>query len=188
MLGRLRRTTRLDVSLALAFSGLSYLVWVLVAGTARDMVRDLIPAIGKLHIAVPPFTNVVKIFFVDMGFVIDIVGLVWMVVSLLLVVYSGRQKLSISWAWLSAVLQSFIAALGGVMVGRAMSLPYGSMVGTTRPSDTDLAKLSEVSLWVILTVAILIWVTCLVWLMIERAHFKSRGPTLRDGMRSNIYP
>jgi hypothetical protein len=36
-------------------------------------------------------------------------------------------------------------------------------------------------------VALLIWVTFLIWLLIERARLNRRGPTLRDGLRSNIY-
>ena len=41
MLGQSRRTTRLDVGLALAFSGIAYLVWALVAGISRRTVQDL---------------------------------------------------------------------------------------------------------------------------------------------------
>jgi Na+(H+)/acetate symporter ActP len=40
MLGQLRRTTRTDVGLALTFVGIAYLVWVLVAGVARELVAD----------------------------------------------------------------------------------------------------------------------------------------------------
>jgi hypothetical protein len=33
----------------------------------------------------------------------------------------------------------------------------------------------------------LLWTTFLVWLMVERARLNRRGPTLRDGMRSNVF-
>ena len=192
MLGRLRKTSRLDVGLALAFSGVSYLVWALVAGASREMVRQMKHAadVSPLLKEIPRFSNGVKIFFADFGIIIDVVGLVWMIASLLLVVYAGRQKLSISWAWLSAILQSFVSAVGGVLVGWAMSIPYERIAdaAATPEKISKMVQLSELSLWVVLTIAILIWVTFLVWLLVERAHFRSRGPSLRDGLKSNVYP
>lgn len=189
MLGRLRRTTRLDVGLALAFAGLSYLVWALVAGASRGMVRQMVHATQTATALkeVPPFSQGVKVFFADMGVVIDLAGMAWMVVSLFLVVYAGRQRLSISWAWLSAILQAFVAALGGVLVGWAMNLPYRRLA-PGEGADNVMVKLSELSLPIVLMLAILIWVTFLVWLLVERARFRARGPSLRDGLKSNIYP
>ena len=187
MLGRLRRTTRLDVGLALSFSGISYLVWTLVAGTSRAMVQAIDYAESLTEM--PVFTSVVNTFFVERGVIVDVAGLAWLVVSLLLVVYAGRQRLSISWAWLSAIMQAFVAALGGVAVGWAMNLPYMQIITTSNSAARadDLSRLSQVSLPVMLTLAIVIWVTCVVLLLVERAHFKSRGPTLRDGMKSNVF-
>jgi hypothetical protein len=192
MLGRLRRTTRTDVGLALAFSGVSYLVWALVAGTSREMVRDMKHAAQTTPLLkeIPRFSNAVKVFFADMGIVIDVVGLAWMVVSLFLVLYAGRQRLSISWAWVSAILQAFVAALGGVLVGWAMNIPYRRLAEAGAPPqrDSTMVQLSELSLWILLSVAIFIWTTFLVWLLVERSHFRSRGPTLQDGLRSHIHP
>ena len=184
MLGRLRRTTRLDVGLSLVFCGISYLVWTLVAGTSREMVQAIDYA--KRVTEMPDFTRVVSTFFVETGFVIDLVGLAWLVVSLMLVVYAGRQRLSISWPWLSAAVQGFVAALGGVAVGWAMNFPYHQLTGPEGENVSELTLLSQISLPVVLTIAILTWVTCLVLLLVERARFKQRGPTLRDGMRSNV--
>jgi hypothetical protein len=191
MLGRLRRTTRLDVGLALAFSGISYLVWSLVAGFSREMVIAMKHAseVGNPPLAIPRFSQAVKVFFADMGIIIDVVGLAWMVLSLVLVVYAGRQRQSISWAWLSAIVQAFTAALGGVLVARAMNIPYQRLAAAGAPEDLTLTvKLSQMSLWIVLTLAILIWVTFLVWLLVERSRFRSRGPSLRDGLKSNVYP
>lgn len=190
MLGRLRRTTRLDVGLALAFSGLSYLVWCLVAGVSRDIVEVIRATSTRDALKdLPKFTRVVYAFFADIGFAIDLTGLAWLVLSLLLVVYAGRQRLSISWAWLAATSQAFVAALGGVLVGYAMNLPYRHLPSASHVGEnlSELSKLSELSLWVVLTLAILIWTSFLVWLLVEAATFKKRGPSLRDGMRSNIY-
>jgi hypothetical protein len=132
-------------------------------------------------------TGLLKVVFADMGIVIDAVGLAWMVVSLFLVVHAGRQRLSISWAWLSAILQAFVAAVGGVLVAWAMHMRLAEG-GPAPKRDSTMVQLSELSLWVVLAVAILIWTTFLVWLLVERARFRSRGPTLRDGLKSNIYP
>jgi hypothetical protein len=192
MLGRLRRTTRLDVGLALAFSGISYLVWALVAGTSREMVREMKHAadVSSALKDIPRFSQGVKVFFADMGIIIDAMGLAWMILSFLLVVYAGRQKLSISWAWLSAIVQAFTAAVGGVLVGWAMNLPYQRLAESGQKPErlNQMVKLSELSLPIVLTVAILIWVTFLVWLLVERSHFRARGPSLRDGQKSNVYP
>ncbi len=139
--------------------------------------------------ALPRMTWLVRVFFVDAGFVIDVAGLAWLIVSMLLVMYSSRQRISISWAWMAASLQAFIAALGGILVAWAVHLPYRSTLTTIqgRQSPTALEQVSELSLPVILIIAILIWVTFLVWLLFERARFDRRGPTLRDGLRTHTY-
>ncbi len=190
MLGRLRRTTRLDVGLVLGFAGVAYLIWVLVAGTAREMVQAMIRAVAapNVNVPLPDFTRAVKVFFVDFGFAIDVAGLVWLLLSLVLVLYCSRQRISASWAWASAICQSLVAALGGVVVGYAMNLPYRAMVppGAGGPEATALERVSELSLPVILTVSILLWVTALVWLLIEYARYKHRGPSLSDGLRTNL--
>jgi len=183
MLGRLRRTTRLDVGLALTFVGLSYLVWVLVAGVARVVVQEMINSTTGAEL--PRFTRAVKIFFVDAGFVIDLVGLAWMTVSLILVAVSSRQKISISWSWVSATSQSFVAAIGAVVVGWAAYQPH--MMKNVPVIQTGWEKVSFISLGVLTPIAILVWVTFLIWLLVERARLSRRGPTLTDGLRSNIF-
>jgi len=191
MLGRFRRTTGLDVGLALCFSGVAYLIWSLVAGTARGMVQNMILAASSpsVDIALSRFTMGVRVFFVDAGFVIDLVGLIWLLASLVLVLYSARQKLSVSWAWASAISQGLVAALGGVLVGYATNLPYRQLIapGHTAPDPTALERVSEISLPLVLTLSVVIWVTFLVWLLVARARFKRRGPSLSDGLRTNLF-
>lgn len=191
MLGRLRRTSRLDVGLALCFSGVACLIWFLVAGTSRGMVQEMIrctqgsTAVGQL----PAFTRGVKIFFIDAGPAIDMVGMAWLLTSLLLVVYGSKQRLSISWAWASAISQSLVAALGGVLVGYAMNLPYRMLAAANAqmPSPTALEQVSRISFPVVLAFSILIWVTFLVWLLMDLARYRRRGITLADGLRTNQY-
>jgi hypothetical protein len=187
MLGRLLRTTRTDVGLALGFAGAAYLVWALVADLSRFVVQSMITYTFQHDIVVKGPTKLVKVFFVDTGFVIQIVGVVWLVGTLVLVVQSSRQKMSISWAWMCAILQVCIAALGAVFVAWAAYLPFVPDPGQVSPTASPGAIVSGISLRVIMPVALLLWTTFLVWLMVERARFNRRGPTLRDGMRSNVF-
>ena len=184
MLGRLKRTTRLDVGLALTFVGLSYLVWDLVAAVSRAVVQAMFNSISGQDM--PQSTYAVKIVFADAGFVIDIVGLMWMTASLLLVALSSRQRISVSWGWASAMCQSCVAALGAVVVGWAA---YQTYMRSLAPAadQTPWAQVSSITLPVLLTLAILIWVTFLVWLLVERARLLRHGPTLRDGLRTNVF-
>ena len=186
MLGRLKRTTRLDVGLALAFVGVAYLVWALVAGMSRALVQEMIKTTYKSHEALPVFTRAVKVFFVDTGFVIDLVGLGWLAASLFLVAFSSRQRISVSWAWVSAICQSSVAALGAVVVGWAAYAPHVVRLSLSGENDTPLETVSSISLPVIVPMALLIWVMFLIWLLVERARLDRRGPTLTDGLRSNV--
>jgi len=184
VLGRLRRTTRTDVGLALAFVGIVYLVWALVAGLSRDIVQEMIKSAAGTDVLLPAPTRVVKVIFLRGAIVIDIVGLAWLALSLYLVVRGSRQRASISWAWVSAVCQSLVSAVGAVLVGWAAYKPH---VLPVEQAPSTWEQIRHISLAVVLVVAVLLWVTALVWLLIERARLDRRGPTLRDGLRTNIY-
>jgi len=186
MLGRLRRTSRLDAGLALAFAGVAYLMWALVAGSTRTLIQEMIRTQSLKGMEPPAFTGVVKVFFVDAGIVIDLAGLAWLAASLLLVVFSSRQKISISWAWVSAICQAFAAAWGAVLVGWAAFMPHRVPIAIVS-GDSPWEKVSGFSLPVVLVAALLVWVTFLVWLLVERSRLDRRGPTLRDGLRTNIF-
>jgi len=187
MLGRTRRTSRLDVGLALAFTGIAYLVWALVSLTARNLIQGMIQATRNMGSEVPDVTLQVKIFFVDAGVVIDLVGLAWLTVSLLLIVFAGRQKLSISWAWVSAICQSFVATWGAVLVAWAAFLPFSEKAGAAVTAEgSRWEEVSGLSLPVVLAVAIVVWSALLLWLLFERARALKRGPTLRDSLRTNV--
>lgn len=187
MLGKQRRTTRLDVGLALAFAGLSYLVWSLIAGSSRQLVQVFIESAQGMNMPLPEITRVVRLFFVEWGFIIDLVGLAWMMVSLVLVLLSSWQKIRISWAWMSAILQSFTAGLGAVLVGTAVYAPHARTAATVASHPTILERVSQISLPVIVSIAIVAWTTALVWLLVERSRWNRRGPSLRDGLRMNVH-
>jgi hypothetical protein len=193
MLGRVRRTTRLDVGLSVGFAGVAYLVWALVAGTTRAMVSDLIDALAGFDANISLLTEWVRYVFVDAGVAIDVVGMVWLAGSLLLVVLSSRQRISISWGWLTAFLQLTTASLGAVLVSYDIHRSYTELISpmmdpNTEVQRTGLQQVSSISLAVSIPIAVLIWTVFLVWLLVERAHYTRRqGPTLRDALRTNIY-
>jgi hypothetical protein len=177
----------MDVSLALAFTGIAYLVWALVSWTARSLIQDMIQATRSMGEEVPAITSNVKVVFVDAGVAIDVVGLAWLTVSLLLAVFAGRQKFSISWAWVSSICQSFVAAWGAVLVAWAAFLPFGPAVDAApAPESTTMEKVSGLSLPVVLGVAVVVWSALLLWLLFERSRFFNRGPTVRDSLRTNV--
>jgi len=166
--------------------GLAYLVWALVAGVTRGLVRTLVDYSSVFDEQLPLATRAVRVVFVEGGSVIDLVGLVWLVVCLVLVAAASRQRVSISWAWLAGMVQVIVAALGGIFVAWAVHLPYQPIVSNIGQPN-PWAKLSGLSLPVLLVVALLIWVMFLVFLLIERSRLSHRGPTLRDGLRTNMY-
>jgi hypothetical protein len=190
MLGRTRRTTRIDVGLSLVFAGLGYLVWALVAGSSRAMVQELMDAFARKGQAVSRVTEWVRYIFVDAGVAIDICGLVFLSGALVLVFLSSRQRLSISWAWAVSFLQVCIAGLGSVLVALDVHHQYNMLMPPPAGDveRTALQTVSRISLVVSLPIAIALWVTMLVYLLVERARWNRRqGPSLRDAMRTNVY-
>jgi hypothetical protein len=192
MLGRIRRTSRIDVGLAMGFSGVACLIWFIVAGASREMVQQVIyhTARAAEPIHLPAFSRAVKNVFVDAGFVIDLIGLVWLLLSLVLVIYSSRQRLSISYAWASTITQGLVAALGGVVVGYAMVLPYRQLVSSpdgAAPVPTAFERVSELSLPVVLTVAVVMWGLCVTWMLIRYHRYKLHRISLPDGLRTNVF-
>jgi len=186
MLGRVRRTTRTDVGLSLSFAGVSYLVWALVAGLSRHLVQELIRSTHGTGMPLPEVTRLVKVFFVDAGFVIDLAGAGWLAASLILVLLASRQRVSISWSYVAAISQVMAAALGSVLVGTAVYAPHVKPAPPVPQGPTPWETVSSISLPVMVALALLLWVTALVWLLVERARFDRRGPTLRDGLRSHL--
>ncbi|MFW6132365.1 MAG: hypothetical protein ACOC8F_00605 [Planctomycetota bacterium] len=187
MLGRLKRTTRLDVGLALSFAGIAYLVWALVAGISRRLVQDLFKVAAVQGFDLPEGTRWVKLVFVNGGIAIDLVGLIWLALSLFLVVRSSRQRARISWAWVSAVCQVIVAAIGAVLVGWAVHQPHVVSPAAAEQTPTTWEQIRSISLPVVVAIAVLLWVTFLVWLLVERSRLNRRGPTLTDGVRTSFY-
>lgn len=183
MLGRMQRTSRLDVGLALVFCGAAYLIWALVAGFSREMVQAMLRATAGNN--KPMVTEAVRLVFMDFGIMIDLVGLAWLTGSLYLVLRASHQVASISWAFVSASTQLLVASLGAVLVGYGINAPH--YINTTADGGAGkIQTLNRFSLASTVTIAIVLWLAAMVWLLVQRARFRQRRPTLRDGLRSSF--
>jgi hypothetical protein len=169
------------------------LVWAVVAGLSRQLVQRMMRDLDVYRLgadSLPMGTRLVKWVFVDYGFAIDIAGLVWLALSLTLLILASRQKFGIAWVWLCALCQGLVTALGAVAVGWGVYAPHDMMLTSGIPEGAGLLqKLSSVSLPVLVTIAIVAWMTVLVYLLVERARFNrhQHGPTLTDGLRTQTY-
>ncbi len=175
------------MGLALSFGGVAYLVWVLVVGTARHVVNEIARSIhvDKVPMAeLPAGARWLWNSFLQAGLVFDVVGVVWLALSLALIMGASRQRWSISWPWTCAICQAMAATLVGVWTSLAGAFPLGG--GTA--SDAAAASYPTAgwtSLSVSVALALVLWVSVLVWLLYERARLR-RGPSLRDGLRTHV--
>lgn len=184
MLGHVRKTTRLDVGLAFGFTGASFLAWALVARVSRTMMLNLIYEFDQKGQALPDFSQVIKLFFVNTGFVIDLVGLAWLLIGMMLVFFAARQKISISWAWMCGMIQIMAAAIGAIIAAAAIFAPLGFRIWPETMETFEVV--SEISFPIVLIVAVLIWSYFLYRLI--RGNYKQKlrgGPTPSDSSRSN---
>ncbi len=171
----------------MSFAGIAYLIWVLVIGVTRHLVNELSHAqyASKLLAGeLPAATRWLYNAFIHASPVFDLVGVLWLLLSLGLIVGAGRQRWSISCPWVCAICQTMAATLVAVWAGMAAQAPYHLMT-SYGPGLPPFQTTGWTSLCVALAVALVMWVTSLVWMISERAQMM-RGPKLRDGMRTNI--
>lgn len=177
MLGRLRRTTRTDVGLALTMAGFVYLAWVLACYVAKTCARGLAAAYegaspGGLRAAVATL-------FGRYAAVFDLLGPVTLCLSLWLVIRASRQRRIISWSWLVISCQAIAAILVAVAAAGATAMAFAERAALTGLPPADWSP-------VIVAIAVLVWVSTLVWLIFERIKL-GRGPTLGDGTRTHMF-
>ena len=182
MLGQVRRTTRADVGLALTLSGVAYLVWTLVVGVARGIVNELAAIAQAQAVIYPGVTRWLVGAFLNAAALWDLLGVLWLLVGLVLIVGSSRQRWIISWAWLSAICHAMAAALLAVWTALAAIAPFRI---SPAPQAPPAASTGWGSFAVAIGIALLIWVFTLVWMLSERSRLR-RGPSLRDGLRTHI--
>jgi len=178
MLGLVRKTTRTDVGLALASTGLAYLAWVIVTGVARHIVNQLALIASARELDFPTLTSALYGSFVHGGAVWDLVGVLWLLVSLVLIVGSARQQWTISWPWFSSILHGLTAALLGAWTALAAIAP--SSIPMTPPEPA----VGYGSYSALLALGLVLWVSTLVWMLIMRSRL-GHGPSLIDGQRTH---
>ena len=169
----------------MSFAGVAYLIWVLVVGVTRHLVNELSHAqyaerLGDLPVATRWLWNA----FIYAAPVFDLVGVLWLLLSLGLIVGAGRQRWSISCPWVCAICQTTAATLLAVWAGMAAQAPYQFFTAHT-PGPPPYPTTGWASLCVAVAISLVMWVTSLVWMISERARLM-HGPKLRDGMRTHI--
>lgn len=177
MLGRTRRTTGTDVGLAIAFAGLAYLAWMLAAGLACQMAGLLQSRAGIVDGQGEIFRWGLTVW----GAGVNLLGLLWLLGSLVLVIAASRQRRSISWAW---------AAAGGQVLAAALLSSWTAYLGSRSPADQAVAGPAlQPGGWTLfsasIAIALAMWVTVLVVLLYDRVRL-GRGPSLRDGQRTHL--
>jgi hypothetical protein len=180
MLGHVRRTTRTDVSLALLMAGISYLAWALSCWTAHHTALAL-----REHVDDRGLPTLVATFIGTFAawprLIFDLLGPVWMLAGLYMVIRASRQHRVISWSWLLASTQAIGGLLIGVWAQSAQRLVGGPLT-LVRPAGRD-------PFGIIVGVAVVIWVSTLVWLIGEgfRARGLRVGPDFGDSAKTHAY-
>ncbi len=174
------------MGLALAFVGIGYLVWAFVIFISRRVLADAVARAEEFGAALHPLARGLNIALVNAGLLVDIIAVAWLTLSLVLVVLGSRQMISISWAWVSALCQSFVASIAASLIAWSAGDTLSRLTEPHRPGVVA-DRAGSLSLPVFMAVALVIWTTFLVWLLVERARIIRRGPTLSDGLRSNVY-
>ena len=173
------------MGLVISFSGVAYLVWVLVMGVARGTVNQLSMRAVAWETSVGEFPGVARWFHSAVMHAApawDVLGVLWLLVSLVLIVGASRQRWSVSWAWMCSLCQALAAALLAVWSGLAAQAapPAAEVAEPPAYPATGWAFMS-----VSVAFALVLWVGVLVWLLYERARLR-RGPSLRDGLRTHV--
>jgi hypothetical protein len=172
MLGRVRRTTRTDVTLALISAGIVYLAYALSCYVAKVSAMTLDGAVTQGRLAAA-FRSTFGAGGAD---VFDMVGPLWMVASLWQVIRASRQRRIISWSWLLISGQALAAVLMASWAALSLyqTLPSPAMHGPVSWSPR------------LVVLAVVVWVGTLIWLVVDSRRMR-RGPTMGDGVKTMLY-
>ena len=187
MLGRLRQTTRTDVSLALVMAGFVYLAWALVCWSAKGTAVNLQAALAASDAQTAEASVLARSLVATFGSwtrtIFDIAGPICMFWSLWMVIRASRQRRIISWSWLIITCQGLAAVLISVWA----SLAQVDMVAASATAPVTIFH-GDWSPFVIAT-AVLIWFCTLIWLLLQRAFLRRllTGPAVRDGVKTHAY-
>lgn len=173
MLGRVQRTTRTDVALALTMAGFSYLAYVLACYMAKSC------AAGAVNLAAG--STLARTFHATFhsweACFFDFLGPLWMLAGLYMVIRASRQHRIISWSWLLISCQ----AVAAILIASWAALAARTLTMTAPAEHVNWSP-------VLVALATLTWVGTLVWLIVDRARLKHyRGPSLGDGQKTMAY-
>jgi hypothetical protein len=189
MLGRVRRTTRTDVTLALIMAGVVYLAWAGACAIARGA-AEVVAQYTRAHELVPTvWAQRLLTTFGDassLSAVPPVLGPMWMCLSLWLVIRASRQRRIISWAWLAITFQALGAIGVGVWSARAVQQTLAA-AGTVDPAGVEAAAADGANTVWFVVAAVAIWLATLTWLVIDRLRFSRLGPSLGDGIRTHTF-
>lgn len=174
------------MGLAISFAGVAYLVWVVGVGVGRHLVNELSRTVhaGEFTFdSLPGATKWLCRTFLYTAPVFDIIGVLWLLLSLALIVGASRQRWSISWPWMSGLCQAMAAALITAWAGLSGQAPF--IYGTFHMGKPPYPTAGWTFMSVAVCLALASWVGALVWLLYERARL-GRGPSLRDGLRTHV--
>lgn len=194
MLGRLRRTTRTDVSLALVLAGIVYLTWASACWSAKESAANLKAVVGNpprqlqalAQVDPPPVTRWFMNTFGSRACVaFDVAGPIWMFAGLWLVIRASGQRRIISWSWLLVSCQGIAAVAIAVWAALAQELLISSAVQTPGTAGTFQVSWSPV----VVGIAVLIWVGTLAWLLFQRLWLQRhlRSAAIGDGYKTHAY-
>jgi len=187
MLGRVRRTTRTDVALALVLAGLVYLAWVMACWSAKRSAAHmdhLAAASAAYRSAMPAASRgFMQTFATWTAGIFDLLGPIWMLLGLYMVIRASRQRRIISWSWLLISSQAIAALLIACWAAWALPVP----VDAAAESTTAVAGAG----WspAVVALGVLIWVGTLAWLILDRIRYgRFRSHTaIRDGFKTHAY-
>ncbi len=170
------------MGLALAMTGISYLMWALVVGVARHTANELSRTAYVQKVMFPIASNWLRGAFLNGAVIWDVLGVLWLLVGLVLIMGSSRQAWIISWPWLCGMSQSMAAVLLALWTANAArSVTEHAITHLQPPYPT----VGWTSFWACLALALVLWVMTLVWLLYERARLR-RWPSHRDTRRTHM--
>ena len=170
MLGRVRRTTRTNVTLALAMAGIVYLFWVLACHVGKYCANVL-----AAHTPATLTGRALSLAFGRWPAVFDWLGPVWLVLSLYLVIRASRQQRVISWSWLVITSQ----ALAALLIATVSAMAASRQMDLLKPSGDTSADWSVG----LVGISVVAWLAALALLIRDRTACSATAPAWPTGSK-----
>jgi hypothetical protein len=161
----------------MAFVGIACMAWLGAAELSRQTAAALAVMPGP---ALPPISVWLVSVWQTAPLALDVLGVLWLALGLLLISGASRQRWSVSWPWLAAICQTIAAA--GLLALTAWAATPANLSPAARPAAIPLLGLG-----VLVAVGLTLWLGTLAWLLASRRRARNRarpGPGIRDGLRT----